>query len=146
MVTFNKGLVKKTDNQEKWLFKQLSKKQRMHVLKLAKTLNVTTTFSKHVIDKINNDNVTISKQLLKELYQGKYNVIEYNVTNGRERIVTRSKSFTTIKVSGKNTRVNLCMVYQPIDNTVITMYYNDINDNHITLDLKRYSKNFQKSS
>ena len=139
MVTFNKGLVKKTDNQEKWLFKQLSKKQRVHVLNLAKTLNVTTTFSKHVIDKINNDNVTISKPLLKELYQGRYNVIEYNVTNGRERVVTRSKSFTNIDVNGKDTRVNLCMVYQPIDNTVITMYYNDINDNHITLDRKRYS-------
>ena len=135
---FNKGTIKPTDNQYKYLYSKLSNRKKAYAKKLASKLNSKTTFSFHCMDKVTSNKVVLDKDLLKSIMAGNYSIIELNTTNNHDRVLLRSNNCNKYNVSGKSIYCNLCIVYQPYKNVIITMYNNDVFDNHVTLDKKRY--------
>lgn len=138
MEEFHKGQVKETKGQTKWLFSKLSVKQQAKVMELAKQMNVNTDFSLHVLSKVKQGQLEFDTVLLESMLGGNYSVIELNKTGRFTRVLLRSIECTKHQIGNAMVYVNLCVVYQPHTNTIVTMYYNDISDTHISLDMKRY--------
>lgn len=138
MEEFHKGQVKETKGQTKWLFSKLSVKQQAKVMKLAKQMNYTTKLHKHVLNKVRYEHLELDKVLLQSMLQGNYEIIEFNLTRGQERVLLRSSECTKHIIGSREVYVNLCLSYQPSTNEIRTVYYNYIGDTHSSLDMKRY--------
>lgn len=87
------------------------------------------------------------KEICDVLKSGKYDIIEYNYVlgnNGRDnRVVVKSWDSYQVDIDGKDTECNMIFVLSVTNNQIITIWYNDINDNHKTLNMSRYNKNIE---
>lgn len=78
------------------------------------------------------DERLVSKQdAIKAIKQG--SLIEYHYKDGDHRVLIRG----TALIDG---RYVVCVVVSPIKRKVITVYVNEYNDNHYTLDWSKYNK------
>lgn len=74
-------------------------------------------------------------------------IIEYNSTNNYgkidKRVLIRSKKSYFVDIDNTLTECNLCFVISIITGQIITAYYNEVNDNHNTIDWLRYDKSLK---
>jgi len=61
-----------------------------------------------------------------------FEVIEFNNDNGGKKVLVRGKG----SVNGKQ----VCAVLAPVSGTVVTVYFNSMNDKHSTLNISAYEK------
>ena len=141
--TFKKGTVSRTHNQKKWHVSQISKA----------TLNAITfhfhqtiqtkgwKLSWHLKKKAN---LTFSPEIIQRVLSTG-DIIEYNETPQKyrksRRILLRN-SHDTYKVSTNVgvTESNLCIVVDIDSGDVITAYWNAANDNHKSINMRRYER------
>lgn len=141
---YKKGQVRKTDKQFKKHFTQFSEKEVQYLKSKVQKLKNNVYFSKH---ELNNGNDTTLQQI-KNNINNDINIIEYNVTYYGEdkvdrRVVVRGNKEYLVNFKKPNENVickksNLCFVISIITGEIITTYYNEIKDNHKTIDLRRY--------
>ena len=142
---YNKGVIKKTENQRKKHVKQMTRKEQWYLREQIKNLP-NIRFTQHALN--NNIDVTIEqiKNTIKE-----YNyIIEYNETTDtygkiNRRVLVRSSrvykvNFHKIDGSVIKGNANLCFVVSIDTGYIVTTYYNFINDGHRTIDMRRYDK------
>lgn len=139
-----RGTVRKTNNQFKKFVKQFTGDDfEKCLIAINNTLHKKIYASNHLRKK---SAVTYSiKEICNVLKSGKYDIIEYNYVlgnNGRDnRVVVKSWDSYQVNVEGKDTECNMIFVLSVTNHKIITIWYNDINDNHDTLNMSRYDKN-----
>ena len=143
-----RGVVKRTQNQEKKHFSQFTTEELVYLENKIKSINTnclkpsyhlsSKTDIKYKIDDI--------AAVLKD-DEVKNRIIEYNYTKTRyktdERVLLRSKEEYQVLVNGKTLKCNLCFVISILTNEIITVYYNESKDNHNTIDWTRYNNNLE---
>lgn len=68
-------------------------------------------------------------------------VIEFNVTNSRPRLLVRSNKQLAVIVEGEHTQANVCIVIDMWNLAVVTSYLNKCDDFHKQLVQSRYDEN-----
>lgn len=142
---YNKGVIKKTENQVKKHIKQMNKFELRYLRNKVENLP-NIYFTNHALT--NGVDVTIEQ--IKNAINGYNFIIEYNETinqNGKvdRRVLMRSSTIYNVdfhKTDGSVIKgnANLCFVISIDTGYIITTYYNFINDEHKTIDMRRYDK------
>ena len=142
----NRGYVKTTVNQQKKHYTQMSKEE--------------LAFLKNQIQNIKDikpswhlENKTSIKYKMEDIFKVvndldlENRIIEFNTTPSRrtldKRVLLRSKEVYSVDINGKQTNCNLCFVISIKSHELITVYYNEYNDFHNTIDWKRYDENLK---
>ena len=141
-----RGLVKITRNQEKKHYTQLSEEELNYLEnKIHRLKNIKPSW--HLVEK--KDILVRKRDILSALKDSniKELIIEYNVTYKQKsidkRVVLRSREIYKVSTRDDIIECNLCFVISIIKGEVITAYYNNINDNHDTIDWNRYNENLK---
>lgn len=142
---YHKGVIKKTENQRKKHVKQMTRKEQWYLREQIKNLP-NIRFTQHALN--NGVNVTM-KQIKNTIKEYNY-IIEYNETTDTydkvdRRVLVRSSRVYKVdfhKIDGSVIKgnANLCFVISIDTGDIITTYYNFINDEHKTIDMRRYDK------
>lgn len=142
---YHKGVIKKTKNQRKKYVKQITRKEQWYLREQIKNLP-NIRFTKHAL---NNDVDVTMKQIKNTIKEYNY-IIEYNETTDTygkidRRVLVRSSRVYKVdfhKIDGSVIKgnANLCFVISIDTGDIITTYYNFINDEHKTIDMRRYDK------
>lgn len=137
-----KGIVRKTEGQEKKLYSQFSSEDfQKCIIAINNMLHKRIYASYHLRKKS-----TVSynmKVICNMLKHGEYDVTEYNRTRGKGRILIESWETFPVNIDGKLTDCVMKVVVEPKTNQVITVYYNSVDDIHATLNMKRYNKDLE---
>ena len=142
---YHKGVIKKTENQRKKHVKQMTRKEQWYLREQIKNLS-NIKFTKHAL----NNNVDVTIEQIKNTIKEYNYIIEYNETTDtygkiNRRVLVRSSrvykvDFHKIDDSVIKGNANLCFVISIDTGDIITAYYNFINDEHKTIDMRRYDK------
>lgn len=144
--SINKGKVKRTYRQEKKHFTQFSQEELTYlegeIRKLKKIIpSWHLTEKKDILVKKSDILKVINDSDIKSL------IIEYNETSKStgvdKRVVLRSRESYSVYIDNNMIESNLCFVLSILEGEVITAYYNDINDNHDSIDWLRYNKDLK---
>ena len=138
-----KGIVRKTEGQEKKHYTQMSFEEKLYLRNKIKAIDLTRIkISKHLKKKEIDFNLA---DIIKIIKTSKYKIIEYNETFMPDfldcRVLLRSFDFFKVRNKGKDNieLANVCFVISLINNRLITVYYNVINDNHCDMNYQRYN-------
>lgn len=142
----NRGIVRRTYKQEKKHYTQLSKEELIYLKKKIYSIrNIKPSW--HLVEK--NDILIRKSDILKVLRDSEIKdlIIEYNVTPNfhgvDKRVVLRSREEYTVDTGDNVVQCNLCFVISILKGEIITAYYNNINDNHETINWARYNKDLK---
>lgn len=145
---YHKGVIKKTENQRKKHVKQMTRKEQWYLREQIKNLP-NIKFTKHAL----NNNVDVTIEQIKNTIKEYNYIIEYNETTDTygkidRRVLVRSSRVYKVdfhKTDGSVIKgnANLCFVISIDTGYIITTYYNFINDEHKTIDMRRYDKNLK---
>lgn len=145
--TIEMGKVKKTYGQQKKHFSQFSETE--------------LDFLKNSLRNIDLNSITISKHLrfkdikfdLQDIFDTLQSndlskmIIEYNQTpKGSfldKRVLVRSTKSYDVYIDNKIKKCNLCFVISILTCEIITAYYNRAEDNHTSIDMRRYNCNLK---
>ena len=141
------GKVKRTFNQRKKHFSQMSEEEKEYLVKKILEIDYSKIrLSSHLLSKGTNCSKKqiiniLEKKNLKDL------IIEYNETfkygELEERVLIRNNDISKIQFQKNNDAAfwefaNLCFVIRLNDGKIITAYWNISKDNHDSIDWKRY--------
>ena len=142
---YHKGVIKKTENQRKKHVKQMTRKEQWYLREQIKNLP-NIKFTKHAL----NNDVDVTIEQIKNTIKEYNYIIEYNETTDTygkidRRVLVRSSRVYKVdfhKIDGSVIKgnANLCFVISIDTGNIITTYYNFINDEHKTIDMRRYDK------
>lgn len=142
---YHKGVIKKTENQRKKHVKQMTRKEQWYLREQIKNLP-NIKFTKHAL----NNDVDVTIEQIKNTIKEYNYIIEYNETTDtygkiNRRVLVRSSRVYKVdfhKIDGSVIKgnANLCFVISIDTGDIITAYYNFINDEHKTIDMRRYDK------
>lgn len=136
---FKKGQISKTKGQEKKHYTQFKKNEKIYLTSMV-SITKDIKLSKHAKKK----DITINLDEIEEILKTKeFMIIEYNRTNGDERVLLRSNKKFETRVNGKKVMCNLCFVLSFRYKIIVTAYYNSTKDNHSSIDYHRYNKNLK---
>ena len=141
-----KGTVRKTNNQFKKFVTQFKGDDfEKCLIAINNTLHKKIYASSHLRRK---SAVSYSmKEICDVLKSGKYDIIEYNYVQYSDyrdnRVVVKSWDSYNVNVDGKDTECNMIFVLSVTNNQIVTLWYNNVDDNHNTLNMKRYDKNIE---
>lgn len=128
--------VKRTENQIKKHECQMTEAEKLILSTLVSSLDAySLSITSHARNHISFLNKSIVSQTLQS-----FDVIEFNITNNKPRVLIRSRKQLNIITERGMDRANICLVIGIEDNMVITGYINCTNDNHKTLDMSRYDE------
>ena len=141
--SFERGIVRTTDNQVKKHATQMSRKEIKWLKATCKELEVADMeISEHVQDKIDSGEITFDMKEIERVLQHveDYNIIEYNynMVNHSKRILLRDKKDIMVNIEGEPTKSNLCFVVDITRNILVTVSYCNSKDNHSTMNWSRY--------
>lgn len=142
---YHKGVIKKTENQRKKHVKQMTRKEQWYLREQIKNLP-NIKFTKHAL----NNDVDVTIEQIKNTIKEYNYIVEYNETTDTygkidRRVLVRSSRVYKVdfhKIDGSVIKgnANLCFVISIDTGDIITTYYNFINDEHKTIDMRRYDK------
>ena len=142
---YHKGVIKKTENQRKKHVKQMTRKEQWYLREQIKNLP-NIRFTQHAL----NNGVDVTIEQIKNTIKEYNYIIEYNETTDTygkidRRVLVRSSRVYKVdfhKIDGSVIKgnANLCFVISIDTGDIITTYYNFINDEHKTIDMRRYDK------
>lgn len=128
---------KETIGQIKKHISQLSESDVKAIKKKLNAVNINNIhISQHAFNHVKLDYKDIKKCF------SSYDIIEFNITHYNDtpkyRVLIRSKDCISTVCDNKLIKVQICIVYDMTENIVISIYLNDKNDKHNTLNQNRY--------
>lgn len=142
---YHKGVIKKSKNQVKKHIKQMNKFELRYLRNKVENLP-NIRFTKHAL----NNDVDVTIEQIKNTIKEYNYIVEYNETTDTygkidRRVLVRSSRVYKVdfhKIDGSVIKgnANLCFVISIDTGNIITTYYNFINDEHKTIDMRRYDK------
>lgn len=138
---FKKGIVSKTEGQEKKHYTQFTKAELRYLESRLRTIK-DVSLTRHA----RNKGITINKGDIQRVLRSKdikNQIIEFNCTRGDQRVLVRSRDIFDTIVDGVSHRCNICFIVSLKDGVIVTVYYDDVNDNHKTVDFSRYNKDLK---
>lgn len=140
---YKHGLVSVTEAQEKKHVSQMTKSEIRAIKNKLYSMNISKTrMSRHLTDKLDSGEITIYKKQMVRLLLN-FELIEYNKTRGQSRVLLRGLNEEDTIVDGVIKKSNLCIVWNLDTNNIVTAYWNCTNDNHNTIDFRRYNANLK---
>ncbi|MBQ8997144.1 MAG: hypothetical protein IJ086_00460 [Clostridium sp.] len=142
----NKGFIKKTYKQKKKHYTQLTGEEFEYLESKLKELKEIKP-SWHLVEK--NDILIKKLDVFKVLNDKNLRdlIIEFNITpnkNGYDkRALLRSRDVYNVNINNNSVKCNLCFVISILKGEVVTAYYNEVNDNHDSIDWNRYDKDLK---
>ena len=138
----NKGTVRTTENQVKKLYSQMTSEEiEKCYIAINNVANKYWKISTHLKEKTT---VTWSlKDIMKTIRDGAFDIIEYNRTGNDIRIVVNSYKTYSVDIDGKETKCTMKICLSIKHNKIVTLWYNDLLDNHKTINMKRYNKDLE---
>ena len=137
-----KGTVRTTEGQVKKLYTQMTPEEieRCYVA-INNVANKYWKISSHLKEKS-----TVSwslKDIMDTIRGGAFDIIEYNRVRDDIRVVISSYKTYSVEIDGKETTciMNICISVK--HNKIITLWYNDILDDHKTINMNRYNKDLE---
>ena len=136
-----RGQLKITENQVKMLADDVSKHDYENLTAYLSELIVAKHehfyVKYHLVRKINSGEIYVSRpQMLKAIKYG--DLVEVNQTDNKLRLLLRDPSAIFVDLNNEFSKANLCIVLQLDDFSVVTAYYNYVNDNHYNINHDRY--------
>ena len=136
-----RGQIKITDNQVKMLADDISKHDYENLMDYLSELIIVNnehfSVKYHLVRKINSGEIYVSRpQMLKAIKYG--DLVEVNQTDNNLRLLLRDPSAIFVDLNNEFSKANLCIVLQLDDFSVVTAYYNYVNDNHYNINEDRY--------
>ena len=136
-----RGQIKITDNQVKMLADDISKHDYENLMDYLSELIIVNnehfSVKYHLVKKINSGEIYVSRpQMLKAIKYG--DLVEVNQTDNKLRLLLRDPSAIFVDLNNEFSKANLCIVLQLDDFSVVTAYYNYVNDNHYNINEDRY--------
>ena len=136
-----RGQIKITDNQVKMLADDISKHDYENLMAYLSELIVAKHehfyVKYHLVKKIDSGEIYVSRpQMLKAIKYG--DLVEVNQTDNKLRLLLRDPSAIFVDLNNEFSKANLCIVLQLDDFSVVTAYYNYVNDNHYNINKDRY--------
>ena len=138
----NKGIVRKTKGQVKKLYTQMTPEEleRCYIA-INNVANKYWKISCHLKEK---SSVTWSlKDIMETIRDGAFDIIEYNRTGNDIRIVVNSYKTYRVDIDGKETKCTMTICLSIKHNKIVTLWYNDLLDNHKTINMNRYNKDLE---
>lgn len=139
-----KGTVSVTQGQVKKHFTQFKAVEKAFLFKTLKLVK-RVKLSNHLKHK----DIAIDKNIITQVLKtGAYSIIEYNertYTNGTsKRALIRVKESQDVLLKDKGlTPCNLCFVIDIHTGVIVTAYYNEVDDNHSTINYNRYDEDLK---
>lgn len=148
---FEKGKIKPTKNQVKKYDLSLEEKNYLfQELTRARKTYGNLKYISHVFQKMHNGLSFDKKEIIRMIRSQKdfnHCVINYAEQNrfGQtiRRVLLRSNAVQMVEIDGVPTLCHLCAVIDIDRNVLVTVYYNDVNDHHESLDPTRDTKNIE---
>ena len=136
-----RGQIKITDNQVKMLADAVSKHDYENLMSYLSELVAVKhehfSVKYHLVKKIDSGEIYVSRpQILKAIKYG--DLVEVNQTDNNLRLLLRDPSAILVDLNNEFSKANLCIVLQLDDFSVVTAYYNYVNDNHYNINEDRY--------
>ena len=136
-----RGQIKITESQVKMLADDISKHDyenlTAYLSELIAVNNEHFSVKHHLVRKIDSGEIYVSRpQMLKAIKYG--DLVEVNQTDNKLRLLLRDPSAIFVDLNNEFSKANLCIVLQLDDFSVVTAYYNYVNDNHYNINEDRY--------
>lgn len=137
-----KGTVRKTEGQEKKYISQFKGDDYQRCMIAINNMLHTKIYASYHLRKKSTVSYNM-KTICSMLKDGAYDIIEYNRTRGQGRVLVESWETFPVDIDGKTVNCVMKVVVEPKTGQIITIYYNDVNDTHTTLNMKRYNKDLK---
>lgn len=137
-----KGTIRKTEGQEKKYVKQFKGDDYQRCIIAINNMLHKRIYASYHLRKKSAVSYNM-KTICSILKNGAYDIIEYNYTRGNGRILLESWNVFPVDIDGKTVNCIMKVVIEPKTAQVITVFYNDVNDTHATLNMKRYNKDLE---
>lgn len=128
--------VKTTNNQIKKHISQMTAQESTILHTLISNLD---SHEMRITNHAKNHISFINRSIVSQTLQA-FDVIEFNVTNNKPRVLIRSRKQLNIVTERGMDKANICLVISIEENSVITAYVNCTNDNHKSIDMSRYDE------
>ena len=137
-----KGTIRTTENQQKKYIKQFKGNDlEKCIIAIKNMLHQRIYASNHLRKK---SAVTYNMRTICEMLKyGEFDVIEYNYTRGQGRILVESWETFNVNIDDKITECVMKVVIEPKTSQIITVWYNSVEDTHVSLNMKRYNKDLE---
>lgn len=146
---FKKGEVSRTVGQVKKHVSHMSDSEKTKIHSALEGIK-DFTYSYHVQEKMAKEGLGFRKEYIAHALRTPEdrNIIEYNQTtlnsgNVSHRIVVRSSETYRTNIEGTPTDCNICFVVDVNLHKIVTVYWNEANDHHHTINPKRYTPELQ---
>ena len=137
-----KGNVRKTEGQVKKLYTQMTTEEieRCYIA-INNIANKYWKISKHLKEK---SEVSWNlKDIMNTIRTGTFDIIEYNRIRDDIRVVINSYKVYNVDIDGKETKCTMTICLSIKHNKIVTLWYNDLLDNHKTINMNRYNKDLE---
>ena len=137
-----KGTVRTTENQVKKLYSQMTSEEiEKCYIAINNVAGKYWKISKHLKEKTT---VTWSlKDIMETIRTGSFDIIEYNRTGNDIRIVVNSYKTYQIDTGNGISTCTMCICLSVKHNKIISLWYNDILDDHKSINMNRYNKDLE---
>lgn len=137
-----KGTIRKTEGQEKKYVKQFKGDDYQRCIIAINNMLHKRIYASYHLRKKSAVSYNM-KTICSILKCGTFDIIEYNYTGGNGRILLESWETFPVDIDGKTVNCIMKVVVEPKTAQVVTVYYNDVNDTHATLNIRRYNKDLE---
>lgn len=137
-----KGTIRRTEGQEKKYISQFKDDDYQRCIIAINNMLHTKIYASYHLRKKSSISYNM-KTICSMLKDGAYDIIEYNYTRGNGRILIESWDVFPVDIDGKTVNCVMKVVVEPKTGQVVTVYYNDVNDTHTTLNMRRYNKDLE---
>ena len=138
----NKGIVRTTENQVKKLYTQMTAEEiEKCYIAINNIANKYWKISCHLKEK---SSVTWSlRDIMDTIRTGSFDIIEYNRTGDDIRVVVNSYKTYQIDTDNGITTCTMAICLSVRHNKIISLWYNDILDDHKSINMNRYNKDLE---
>lgn len=137
-----KGIVRRTEGQEKKYYKQFSSSDFQRCIIAINNMLHTKIYASYHLKRKSTVSYSM-KTICNMLKHGAYDIIEYNYTRGQGRVLLESWECFPVDIDGKTVNCVMKVVVEPKTAQIVTVFYNDVNDTHATLNMRRYNKDLE---
>lgn len=137
-----KGTIRRTENQEKKYIKQFKGNDLEKCIIAINNMLHTKIYASYHLRKKSSVSYNM-KVICSMLKDGAYDIIEYNYTRGNGRILLESWETFPVDIDGKTVNCTMKVVVEPKTQKIITIWYNSVDDTHVSLNMKRYNKDLE---
>lgn len=138
----NKGIIRVTEGQVKKLYTQMTPEEleRCYIA-INNIANKYWKISQHLKEK---SSVTWSlKDVMKTIRDGAFDIVEYNRVREDIRVVINSYKVYNVDIDGKETKCTMTICLSIKHNKIVTLWYNDLLDDHKSINMNRYNKDLE---